>query len=734
MTQPPAWTPFDADSPPSLPAGRGHVVAVLVPTDAEAWAPELATRLARAWSEAGHRVVLADLDLAAPRLHDVLGVENRDGVADAVAFGASVGRVAQAVPGAPFFFIGAGTAVAEPASLLDHPRWAALCQGFQEADATLVTFVPDEGAARAAVLEQATHVVLLAPDASGPAAPDGVEAGRVLAVLGPDETPAAAPDSEPGGPEEAPVTDEPVTEEPDDEEPVDIGALAPDGDPGDGDDAPAADEAALGVAGAAGVAVTGSALEGDVAGDGDVLDIGALAPDEDALDEEAPHEAALDDGARDGSDASDGEAPLLEWEEPEDPFAGETDTPPGALAGASAVEPDGEEPEPDFALPLDDEAEAEPPFALEAGSPAEPEDDFALEPDEEPEPRAPFILEPEDEAEAEDAFALEPEEEPEDDFALQAGEEPEDDFALEPEEEPEPEFALEPEPEPEPIGEPTATPEPELVDEPLPEAEPDHPPVPLADEILAEAGDAPEPALQAGEVSEGGAPPSSGGARSFLVWLLVGLLVAVGALWWFGYVEIPGLPSPNVVTSAEPVDRSGDLNAAEPRTETSPAAAWAVAVEAHQDRQTAWDRVSELSSERPDRLWITAPVAVDGTLYHRVLVGTAPDSAAAESLRTQVADELGVEPASLVLRSTPLAFRLGETRTLEAARRRAEALRELDVPAYVLAVTYSDGEERFRVYGGAFARGQEAQALDSLLAEVGMPREELVERTGRRPE
>ncbi|MFQ5538054.1 MAG: hypothetical protein ACE5GJ_11475 [Gemmatimonadota bacterium] len=76
-----------------------------------------------------------------------------------------------------------------------------------------------------------------------------------------------------------------------------------------------------------------------------------------------------------------------------------------------------------------------------------------------------------------------------------------------------------------------------------------HAGVPLADEILAEAGDAPE---EGSGDTEGGAVPAAGktgGGRGSLI--AVVLLVILGGLvaaWWFGFLPVPGFPPPGEST------------------------------------------------------------------------------------------------------------------------------------------------------------------------------------------
>ena len=60
-------------------------------------------------------------------------------------------------------------------------------------------------------------------------------------------------------------------------------------------------------------------------------------------------------------------------------------------------------------------------------------------------------------------------------------------------------------------------------------------------------------------------------------------------------------------------------------------------------------------------------------------------------------------------------------------------LRGLDVPAYVLAVDYTDGSTRYRVYAGAYADEAEASLLLLHLTDSGLNAAHLSDRKGRLP-
>ena len=87
--------------------------------------------------------------------------------------------------------------------------------------------------------------------------------------------------------------------------------------------------------------------------------------------------------------------------------------------------------------------------------------------------------------------------------------------------------------------------------------------------------------------------------------------------------------------------------------------------------------------------------------------------------------------ASWVVRTTPLAFELGELLDEEATAQRVEVLRGLGVPAYSLAIDFSDGTTRYRVYAGAYVDEQEASYLQSHLIAQGLDNATLTTRIGR---
>jgi hypothetical protein len=233
-------------------------------------------------------------------------------------------------------------------------------------------------------------------------------------------------------------------------------------------------------------------------------------------------------------------------------------------------------------------------------------------------------------------------------------------------------------------------------------------------------------------VEESEAPSRRRWPRVLLLLLLMAVAAASVAAG-LGYLEIPGLtpsrgtsspgppPAPTVATMVFAVEKSA-------------VQAYSLALGAYQDGAVATQRVGDLSARVPGVLFLSVPVEVEGTLFYRVLAGPAADSAAVLALASRIAESASLDPSPWMARWTPLAFQFGEAQDREAAELRVDALEGLGVSAYVLAVDYSDGAIRYRVFAGAFADATEASYLSGLLDERGLSSATLSDRTGRLPE
>lgn len=503
MVDLPNWSQYDASRTPSLPehAERpGRLVVVLTTRGArrDGFAIDAVLGMVTGWSSEGRRVVLADVGLDEPSLHAAVDAPNAEGVGDVVLFGSSVRRVARAAPYGGYFFIGAGTAAADPSQVLGHGRWDRLCRGFLDAGVTLVAFAHAECPGTEHVLRVATDIVVLANEDEDVSGQLAEAAGVVCLVSGPSTA----------------------------------------------------------VSGQESLAV----LETD----------------------------------------SDLEAHLFETlEVPED--EGEGNYP-------------------------------------EVGPRDEPSDIEFL---------------------------------------------PDAESSL-------PRWRIAPKLEP--------------------------PLAPGVDEAAA-----------SGSIEGAGEVAAAGSRNRVLLGLSTIMLAMVGAAV-MGWVQIPGLsPEVPIVPSAED---QVQVARSVPLAESTLMLSHSVAVGAFQDGTVATSRLTGLQAAA-GVFAILAPVRVDGTVYHRVLVGPATDSMSAEALADRLALETAVSRASWVVRTTPLAFELGELLDEEATARRVEVLRGLGVPAYSLAIDFSDGTTRYRVYAGAYADEEEASYLQSHLIAQGLDNATLTTRIGR---
>lgn len=107
--------------------GLDHPVVVVTSAQAGEGKTATAAGLAESLAAAGSRVVLVDLDLRHPELHERIGATNDNGVADVVAGRCRLAEAVQAVAGADgtgspgFWFLAAGPAVANPTEVLGSP-------------------------------------------------------------------------------------------------------------------------------------------------------------------------------------------------------------------------------------------------------------------------------------------------------------------------------------------------------------------------------------------------------------------------------------------------------------------------------------------------------------------------------------------------------------------------------------------------------------------------------------
>jgi len=161
-----------------------------------------------------------------------------------------------------------------------------------------------------------------------------------------------------------------------------------------------------------------------------------------------------------------------------------------------------------------------------------------------------------------------------------------------------------------------------------------------------------------------------------------------------------------------------------------PRPAFSVALSAYRDAAAAVARRDALEAAAPGHLFVVAPVQVGGVPFHRVLGGVAQDPAGARSAAEAISASTGEPSAGWIVRETRVAFTLDELARPDSAQALSRAWNRRGIPAYVLAVDYSDGTTGYRVLAGAYADDGEAAYLARLLAESGVDPVELAERVG----
>ncbi|MBW3553850.1 MAG: SPOR domain-containing protein [Gemmatimonadetes bacterium] len=207
--------------------------------------------------------------------------------------------------------------------------------------------------------------------------------------------------------------------------------------------------------------------------------------------------------------------------------------------------------------------------------------------------------------------------------------------------------------------------------------------------------------------------------------LAIALVLALAAGAWFGYQALFGSEAP--VATAAPAQAA---TAAERGALLETPIPYSVAVEAHQDMESATYRARLLSRAEPEISFHLAPVSVRGVLYFRLLAGPFPDRETGMAVMRRLVDaghKTGMD--DWAVRPTTHAFFLGDFDSEADARARTDALAEDGVPAYVVPLRYASGARRYRVYGGAYENQAEADVMREMLENAGEPAQ-LIPRIG----
>ncbi|HYW06240.1 MAG TPA: hypothetical protein VE913_04735, partial [Longimicrobium sp.] len=177
-----------------LAAGAAAAPAFLVVAGASAhasgWGQHAAIELATRAAERGRPVILIDLDLRDPTLHELVGEYNDEGISDVTLFGVSLHRAARTLDGHPFRFVPAGPFIPNPSEVLRNPRWTLILAEAAGMDALVIAYIPADASGLQEIAKKLRHAVVLArPDERG-------TLPRGCTVLGVIDPPAdAAPDA-----------------------------------------------------------------------------------------------------------------------------------------------------------------------------------------------------------------------------------------------------------------------------------------------------------------------------------------------------------------------------------------------------------------------------------------------------------------------------------------------------------------------------------------------------------
>ena len=210
--------------------------------------------------------------------------------------------------------------------------------------------------------------------------------------------------------------------------------------------------------------------------------------------------------------------------------------------------------------------------------------------------------------------------------------------------------------------------------------------------------------------------------------LVVLMLSLLGGAWHLWGREFWAARTGAGVATATTADSAAQADPAVPTGPVRPLPI-SVALEAHPDLPTALERVTALENALEGVGFLISPTVDANVVYYRVMAGPVNDSVAADSIieRLIAAGEKTVRTGT-ELQRTPLAFLVAEFENEGDARTRAEELRRLDIPTYVVPLAFP-GRERYRLYAGAYTGVADADVMRQLLRSAGVE-DSLVTRVG----
>lgn len=148
------------------PGSAGPVVLLAVGPAAQqsGWAAQCAMALADGFAARGESVLLADLSLHRPELHELLGVENEEGLSDVFLFGASLQHIMRAIPGKAFRLIPASQFTPDAYDIVTHARWGSVFEELAADQSKLLVYMPVDVSGAPEYSDRVGHTIVLAED------------------------------------------------------------------------------------------------------------------------------------------------------------------------------------------------------------------------------------------------------------------------------------------------------------------------------------------------------------------------------------------------------------------------------------------------------------------------------------------------------------------------------------------------------------------------------------------
>ena len=150
------------------------------------WAGQAAVALAQAFAGRGERVIIADLSLDRPELHELVGIDNEEGLSDVFLFGISLAHITRTVPDQSFRLIPASPFTPDAREVLEHERWSQLLADMASSQTRLLLYLPMDVEGAEAFATREFDIVVLMQKAE-PGLVRLAETGRVAAVLVPNQ-------------------------------------------------------------------------------------------------------------------------------------------------------------------------------------------------------------------------------------------------------------------------------------------------------------------------------------------------------------------------------------------------------------------------------------------------------------------------------------------------------------------------------------------------------------------